>query len=337
MAPWGPHGPPGPRRGHGPAHGPPWQRWRSRLRSRVRTTLVGSALLSVVLVEVGQAWLPAGPALVATPLVVLLVATVASGPLAGWIVWRIERLRGGVVALGEGRLDARVPVWGHDEVADLARAFNGAADRIGELVAAERRMLASASHELRTPLTRIRLALDLLAETDDPAARAALAAQAARDIEELDQLVADGLLSGRMQTRPVPRQPVDVGALAAEEALRVGAAVQGTLTVPGDIGALRRLLRNLLQNAERHGAAPIEVTLAPAGELVVSDHGPGLPPGEEAHVFEPFHRPTDHREGDGGVGLGLALVREIASWHGGAVRYERREGVTRWVVTLPTA
>lgn len=275
----------------------------------------------------------------------VVAAVVAAGcwPLARRITRRLEALRAGVEDLGAGALDRRVPVEGRDEVADLARSFNAAADRIQRLVEAQRRVLASASHELRSPLARLRIALEMLADEDagarpDPEAaarRRRLGDEAERDVAELDALIGDLLLAARLEAQGPGGEAatVDLHALLAEEAARVGADVSGEPSpVRGDPRALRRMVRNLLENAARHGGGQgIEASVEslPGGgfRVVVADRGPGVPAQERERIFEPFYRPAGHREGaDGGVGLGLALVREVASRHGGAARCLPRDG-----------
>ena len=189
----------------------------------------------------------------------------------------------------------------------LAVSFNAAADRVANLVEGQRRMLASASHELRSPLARLRMALELL--DGDESLRAA----ATRDIEELDALVGDLLMASRAQALGRVRDPVpvDLAAIVAEEAARIGAEASGSGVVQGDPVLLRRLTRNLLENANKYGVAPIRASVD-GGTLVVEDAGPGPAPSERDRVWEPFYRPAGHRESEGGVGLGLALVREIA-------------------------
>ncbi len=275
----------------------------------------------------------------ATGLVVLVLATSAlTWPLARRITRRLERLGAVVERWGRGELGARAPVRGHDEVAELGRGFNAAADRVQELLDGQRRMLASASHELRSPLARVRMALELL--DDDNPERAALVAGATADVEELDALVGDLLLASRRPGRPARVETaVDLAALAAAEGARVGATTTGRGQVRGDPTMLRRALRNLVENARRHGGpGAIEVIVTP-GRVEVLDRGPGVPEGERSRIFEPFYRAAGHAEGrDGGVGLGLALVRDIARHHGGdVVCLPRDGGGSRFVLTLPTA
>ena len=278
------------------------------------------------------------------PLVALLALCLGVGayPLARRITGRLERLKDRVEALGGGDLGARVEVEGRDEVADLAESFNRAAERIERLVEGERTMLASASHELRSPLARIRMATELLAGRERPE----LTAQIAADVAELDDLIEELLLASRLQTseRVARTEPVELLGLVAEEGARVNAAVSGEpATLRGDRRLLRHLVRNLLENARRHGGAGVVQAqverLDPhrdaRARISVSDQGPGVPEEERERVFAPFYRPAGMREQGEGVGLGLYLVRQIARRHGGEVRCEAADGGgARFVVTL---
>jgi signal transduction histidine kinase len=231
---------------------------------------------------------------------------------------RLEKLKASVDALGAGELSARVTVEGRDEVAQLATSFNRAAGRIEVLVGAHKALLANASHELRTPLARIRMAVELMKEGADPLRRAELE----RDIAELDALIEEILLASRLdaQQEISPFEQVDLLGLAAAECARYEEAeLDGEpVNVTGDPRLLRRMIRNLLQNARQHGAPPIEMRLrnVEAGaEVRVCDQGAGVPEAERERVFEPFYR----RAGASvGAGLGLALVRQIARRHGGS-------------------
>jgi len=277
--------------------------------------------------------------------VFFLVLIGGSHLVARRITRRLESLQHGVQRFGEGQLDARVPVEGKDEVAALAERFNVAAEQIGELIEARRRMLASASHELRSPLTRLRMAIELMSEADSDK-RAQLLASSTTDIEELDETIGDLLLASRLEVQRQPQraEAADLLELLQIEAERVGAEVEGeAVELRGDRTALRRLLRNLLENARRHGGgAEIKASLEPiagsrpGARLRVADRGPGVPEAERERIFEPFYRPAGHSEGaDGGVGLGLSLVRQIARHHGGEASCQEREGGgTEFVVEI---
>lgn len=254
------------------------------------------------------------------PVLALLALAIGIGayPVVRRLTRRLERLQSGVEALGAGTLSTRVAVEGRDEVARLAESFNHAAARIESLVGAHKTLLANASHELRTPLARIRMGVEFLKVNADPARSRELE----RDIAELDQLIDEILLASRLDasTQPQVSEDVDLLALAAEECARYDTATLDgkPVSVKGDARLLRRLLRNLLENARRHGAPPIEVKLGATengAQIVVCDHGPGVPDDQRERVFEPFYRYAASEST--GAGLGLALVRQIARRHGG--------------------
>jgi signal transduction histidine kinase len=273
----------------------------------------------------------------------LVAAAVAVGayPVVRGLGRRIERLRSGVEQLGTGDLAARVKVEGRDEIAALAESFNRSARRIEELVAAHRLLLANCSHELRTPLARIAVAVSLLGEQADPRTRESLR----RDIAELDQLIEQILLTSRLEAIPTleQREPIDLLALAAEEAAHYDIEAGGDpVTVEGDRLLLRRLIRNLVENARRYaGDGAIDISVVREGDravLDVRDHGPGVPASERERIFEPFYRLASTRESGRGSGLGLALVREIARRHGGeAVCLAAEDGGSRFRIDLPAA
>ncbi|WP_180682323.1 ATP-binding protein [Tepidicella baoligensis] len=282
-----------------------------------------------------------------TTLLLLIAVAVALGayPVVRRLTQRLEVLQQGVARWGEGRLDTRLPVQGQDEVAFLAERFNAAADRVQALLASHKALLANASHELRSPLARIRMGLELLASgTADAKGRERQLAEISRNIAELDQLIDEILLASRLDLTD-PNDPSALGAaedvdllgLAAEECARVGATLAVADEAPpvllrGYPRLLRRLLRNLLENARRHGGGPapdaVSCTLEtvpdvdgrPLWRIRVADTGPGVPDAYKERVFEPFFRLPGQSEREGGVGLGLALVRAIARRHRGDVR-----------------
>jgi two-component system, OmpR family, sensor histidine kinase RstB len=267
-----------------------------------------------------------------------LLIGIGAFPIVRQISKRLERLQRGVEALGAGNFTARISVEGRDEVAQLARAFNDAAGRIEELLGAHKALLANASHELRTPLTRIRLAVELMKDRVDPRHKEGLE----QDIAELDRLVDEILLASRLDAVTDTRriEDIDLLALAAEECARYDEAhLEGSsVTIRGDSRLLRRLLRNLLENARRHGSPPTEVRIAreaASAVITVRDGGPGVPESELESVFRPFYRPRD-TDGSSGAGLGLALVRQIARRHGGEARCTLENGRSAFVIVLPT-
>ncbi len=253
--------------------------------------------------------------------VIALAVGVGAYPVVRRLTRRLENLQRGVESLGAGDLSARVKVEGRDEIARLGESFNRAAARIEELVGAHKLLLANASHELRTPLTRIRMGVEMMKEQADPRRKAELE----QDIAELDQLIDEILLASRLDALNAgeAREEVDLLALAAEECARYEqCTLDGdSVTLRGEPRLLRRMVRNLLENARRHGAPPIEVSVRRVegeAELRVRDAGPGVPEAEREKVFEPFYRYAG--SSSVGAGLGLALVRRIARRHGGEVR-----------------
>jgi two-component system, OmpR family, sensor histidine kinase RstB len=261
----------------------------------------------------------------------------AAFPIVRQISGRLERLQRGVDSLGAGDLAARVAVEGHDEIAGLAESFNRAATQIEQLIRANRSLLANASHELRTPLARIRLAVEMLKQSADPKTKAGLE----QDIAELDGLVDEILLASRLNAAAQNdvHEEIDLLALAAEECARYDEVhLEGAPSkVQGDPRLLRRLLRNLLENAKRHGVPPTQVRLQREGNMAVLkvwDLGTGPAQSEFDHLFTPFYRRRDSQNSSGN-GLGLSLVRQIARRHGGDARCALMEdGRSCFIVTL---
>ena len=288
-----------------------------------------------------------------------LAVALGAYPIVRRLTKRLEGLQRGVERWGQGDLSARLPVGGQDEVAFLAERFNAAAERVQTLMLSHKTLLANASHELRSPLARIRIGLELLG--NDPA-RAPQRAEIARNIDELDQLIDEILMASRLDLRDAseasslgPTEEVDLVGLAAEECARTGAELDvaegiSPVLVQGYPKLLRRLLRNLLENARRYGHRPEAGGLAEPAHLFigrmaglggavrvsVEDRGPGVPAELRERIFEPFYRLPGASESVGGVGLGLSLVRSIAVRHRGSVRCEDRPGGgARFVVELP--
>lgn len=293
----------------------------------------------------GRPFLPRGPTGFLWMLgIVALAVALGSYPIVRRLTLRLEDLRRGVERWGEGDLSVRVPERGSDEVGFLARRFNHAAERIETLVKSHKSLLANASHELRSPLARIRMGLELM----DPPPSERTRAEITRNIAELDQLVDEILLASRLDARESDMgavESVDLTGLAAEESARAGAELDACgsaqeLVVRGVPKLLRRAIRNLLENARRYSDGPVLVRIARAdaggAEVRVCDRGPGVPEAERERIFEPFYRLRGASEREGGVGLGLALVRSIAQRHHGSARCEANPGGGAcFVLTLP--
>jgi signal transduction histidine kinase len=276
-----------------------------------------------------------GPGFLVHIAVVALLLAIGSFPVVRGLTRRLERLQAGVEHFGSGDLSARVKVEGRDEIARVATSFNRAAGQIEELVNAHKMLLANTSHELRTPLTRLRLGIERIKEQADPKVRADLE----HDIADLDQLIDGILLTSRLDAmkRLDVSEDVDLLALAAEEASRyddMGVTGEAVI-VKGDPRLLRRMIRNLLDNAIHHGKPPVDVTVSVSGprvSLSVRDAGSGVDTADAERVFEPFFRKASPSGAENSTGLGLALVRQIARLHGGEASIE---GGSTFVVSLP--
>ncbi len=271
-----------------------------------------------------------------TSLAILVVAY----PIARRLARSIEQIAVPVVAFGRGDLTARAPTDGLGEVGELGREFNETADRVQALLRSQQSLLANASHELRSPLARIQMQLEQIGVRSSVEVRADIR----REIAELDALVEEILLSSKLQSgfRPKLSESVELLALAAEESARVGATVDGVLTVVhGDSRLLRRVIRNMLENAVRYSSGSesvaVQVSVVGTGALVdVLDRGPGVGETECERIFEPFYRARGASERTGGVGLGLSLARQIASEHGGTLEcLTRAGGGGHFRLTLP--
>jgi signal transduction histidine kinase len=284
-----------------------------------------------------------------------LAVALATYPIVRRLTKRLEVLQQGVEQWGNGDLTARVALQGDDEVGFLAARFNHAAGRIEMLLKSHKSLLANASHELRSPLTRIRMGLELMGSAPSEAFKSEIK----RNIAELDQLIDEILLSSRLETKEADmgtEETVDLTGLVAEECARHDAVFSvetqdgaPPIVVRGVVKLLRRVVRNLLENARRYSHGDITVTLrvdadhtlggAGCAVLWVADLGPGVPVALRERIFEPFYRLPGASEQSGGVGLGLALVKSITERMGGMVVCQangaQTGGGARFVVTLP--
>jgi signal transduction histidine kinase len=292
--------------------------------------------------------------LVGTPLLLLLLAG-TTWLVVGSTLRPIAALRRGaqvVTATGQAR-DLPVPE-ARDEVRTLAITLNDMLTRLDAAQRRQRSLVSDTAHELRSPIASIRAQLEVALDHPDQQDWNQTGRDVLADTLRLASLAEDLLVLARLdeyQPRAAAGKPVDLAALAAEEAERsaggrvpVTAWAAGPCVVTGEVEGLRRMLRNLIENALRYGKSGVEVvTLREAGEavLTVSDDGPGIPAADRERAFDRFVRLDDARSrdetGTGGAGLGLAIVRAIARTHGGTAHLEAASPGLRAVVRLPAA
>lgn len=275
----------------------------------------------------------AGLLSVAGPLLLALV-----GATTWFVVGRalapVDAIRAEVDEISTSELHRRVPVPGTvDEVARLAGTMNRMLGRLEDGQARQRRFIADASHELRSPVASIRQHAEVALAHPDRASLADLSGTVVAEVDRVQRLVDDLLLLARVDERglDLAARPVDLDDVVLAEASRLRSA--GTVRVDirrvsagrvdGDEAALRRVVRNLGDNAARHASTRLAFGLADAGgvvELTVDDDGPGIAPADRGRVFERFVRLDEARSrDDGGAGLGLAIVAEIVAAHHGTV------------------
>jgi len=300
------------------------------------------------------------PTLLSGPLLELAIGGLLALALAGIArgTWRlvgntlkpVNEIRRELAEITGTDVTRRVPETpGDDEIARLARAANATLDRLEGSVRRQRGFASDASHELRTPIAgmraQIEAALMFPEDTDHVATLRAIQS----DLNRLEAIVTDLLLLARLGTEATgEHERVQLGKLIAYELSRrppervpVHAELDPRVPVNGARLQLARLFTNLIDNAERHADSQVTVIVAREGDqavLEVLDDGAGIEEAERERVFERFTRLDVARSRDtGGTGLGLALVRDIATVHGGTVTIEPSERGARFVVRIPLA
>lgn len=256
-----------------------------------------------------------------------------------WITGPLRRLAAAADAFGlDGAPPALLPE-GPREVRALSEALARMQQRLSDMIADRTRMLAALGHDLRSPITALRVRAEMV---DDEEARERMVAT----LDEMREMVEATLAFARGVSRDQPMEETDLSALLAEiagELSETGPSVAFTGSEPVVTALrrtpIRRALRNLMENAQRYGRGA-RVGLSHAGgvaEITIDDDGPGIPPEELEHVFDPFARlETSRSRETGGVGLGLSIARAILRAHGGDVALSSRpEGGLRATVTLP--
>jgi signal transduction histidine kinase len=275
---------------------------------------------------------------------ILFVIGIGLTGLAVWVARRITRPLGrfaeATVRLGAD-VTAAAPLdeKGPSEIREVARAFNTMQAQIRRLLEGRTHMLAAVSHDLRTPLTRLRLRTEFVEDDQERA-------KMLKDLDEMEAMIHAAIAYARSDGGGESPVTVDIGDLLEEirmEMVEAGHRVR--LERPGDVSwegrllALKRALRNLVENAVNYGGhAEVRVTMALLDiTITVEDGGPGIPDEEVEKVFTPFYRLERSRSRDtGGAGLGLALARAVIREHGGDITLSNRpEGGLRQTVVLP--
>ncbi|TDV37758.1 signal transduction histidine kinase [Actinophytocola oryzae] len=281
-------------------------------------------------------------------LVLAPLLTAFVGALTWFAVGRalrpVEVIRRRAEVISHSTLDERLPEpVTHDEVARLTGTLNEMLGRLDEGARRQREFVADASHELRTPLAAMRAELEVALRRDGD--WPGVARRLLDDHRRLDRLTGDLLLLARLDDHPGPAgeqvrlDEIVAGELA--EVRRVPVAVDlAPVVVTGVVPELTRLVRNLVDNADRHAASRLAVRLSARGGvavLTVDDDGPGVPAAHRERVFDRFFRMDRSRaRTSGGAGLGLEMVRRIARGHGGdATVGVAPLGGARFTVTLP--
>ena len=261
----------------------------------------------------------------------------------------VERLRQEVDSITAANLGDRVASPGtDDEIGRLATTMNRMLARLDDSQRAQRRFISDASHELKSPLASLRQYAEVARTYPGRISEADLAEAVLDESGRLERLVRNLLLLARAdeQSLTLGSTGVDLDDIVLAEASRLRASTAvtvdtsgvGPARVLGDEGLLGQVVRNLVDNAARHAASTVRLSLT-EGSLVVEDDGDGVPLADRERVFERFVRLDEARGRDaGGTGLGLAIVREIVAAHGGTVTIgDSPLGGARVRVALPAS
>lgn len=287
---------------------------------------------------------------IAVPLTLVLLAA-GTWFVIGKALRPVEGIREQLTTITDEDLDRRVPVpRSDDEVSRLAKTMNTMLDRLEIASRKQREFVADASHELQSPLTAIRVQLEVATAHPEVADWNAIAANVLGDSAQMERLVRDLLyLAREHDQRGLPSEAVDLDDIVLQEAARVRTTTAIVLDnskvsgapVHGSRDDIRRLVRNLIENAVQHASRTVRLTVShdqQHSRLDVEDDGPGVPLADRDRVFDRFYRADASRSRhDGGTGLGLAIARAIAKRHGGTLELIDSDVGAHFVVILPVA
>jgi signal transduction histidine kinase len=295
-------------------------------------------------------WLVTRVLLVAVPLLMFVVA-LTSWRVVGRSLAPVEAMRSEVDEISASALHRRIPETAvDDEIARLGRTMNDMLARLEASRGRELRFISDASHELRNPIATIRSLVEVARAHPERTSIAELADEVLNEDLRLQELAEDLLLLARADEHALASDSKSMALddLVTEEAerlnqsttLRVDTSGVSAARTRGDTSQLKRVIRNLGDNAARHASTTVAFALAQQDgrvTLSVEDDGPGIPEESRASIFERFTRLDDARDrGRGGAGLGLAIVKEIVAAHGGRTTADSSSlGGARFVVDLP--
>lgn len=266
---------------------------------------------------------------------------------------KIRYIQSGVTQVRQGKLDTKVKVIGHDEIAHLGLTFNSMTEHIKRLIDTQREMTRAVSHELRTPVARIRFAVDMLADTDEKEERFDQQSKIDKDIEDLNELIDEILTYAKLEegTPTLKIEKISLIELVQQVVNETNALGKPVRVMANEINPkavvycdkryLHRVLQNLAGNATRYANDEIIISAGIKKNVAfisVEDDGPGIPVADRDKVFMPFARLDDSRtRASGGYGLGLSIVSRIAFWFNGKMKVDEspQYGGARFIMEWP--
>lgn len=273
--------------------------------------------------------------------VLVMFALALAFALYLWVrpLWRdMLGLEQGAAAIGQGKLDTRVRVSARSPIRGVADTFNNMAQRVQELLKAQKEATDAISHELRTPISRIRFGVEMIEQTTVAEDRVRYLQTMRGALDELEALVDESLTYSRLTNaaRRLSPQTVDLKDWLADimdyaqrspgSPRLISEVHPEDATAHFDARLVARALKNIMHNAQRHARTTVKVVIhqdAVHTDFTVEDDGPGIPADQREAIFEPFYRVDSSRQRDsGGHGLGLAIVRRIGDWTNAQVSVE---------------
>ena len=263
-------------------------------------------------------------------------------------IWQIQKSVG---RMSNAELDHRINRKGSSDLDVLAQSIDGMAERLQALLDAKRALLMALSHELRSPVTRARITTELLPESKNRD-------RLADDLQNMERMIHDIMESEQLQSNHavLNKDSVDLEDLLSDELKRIFPTVDLSVspayqiqTIEADAARLRIAFRNLLLNAQQHGASndstvKLNISLSEndgSVEVVIRDHGKGINPEHIKFITDPFYRPDSSRSREtGGFGMGLTLARLIVEAHSGSMEIQSSPSIspgTQITIRLPVA